>query len=981
MSSRNTRRDAELAQDAADFGANSDDRPDRRQDESGHVTFRLPRNATGPNHTDSNFHQSMVEAVVGLYEEQQDQQRQVVGVGQEDNEEADNELVAEMEQVEATMVDEADEVVVDEQAAEEAFLGEQEAEEPFEEAPLLNVAGNNQQQQLHGGYRGPRGRGGESARGRGRGRGRGRAHGGRGRGHAGGVGGGGVGGRVGGRQGGAPGGRRVELQNPVTLQEMEDGVVDKGVYSKYCNDIIHFSRWMHENELAWFTDHGKAMYDELNLQQEDETKLLRRRRIKEGWMGLLRNAKQHPIVHTEAISPSRVMEGWISKQANQLTLKPLSSAGYGGKRTAIFHLFRVHNGKGPSQDFQDEMTALWKGFSRTNNKRKIRARRPADEPGDEGVLNDDVNEDGEESEVSDEEDDDDRDEFKEGKEPMSPELYRSICKWLLGWGNLEGIFGALFIVLTWNLVCRGNNTAKIRLSHVKWSVFDALTVNFKHTKTDQQGDAKRKKRHLFSNVLEYYIDLPFIMGLYLSSCFSFGQTRGRRLFPGGSSSQAKRISKILSQVLKEHEQEVLNMGYDSISDIGVHSIRKGAASYLASLPGGPSPAAICLRGGWTMGQVKDIYFHQMQAGDEFTGRCISLLNMMSGDFAMSPAFFKEDTDEDLISSTITDVFPHFQSTAGMGRILRMCLASLVFHREKVLAFDANHIARTISLFRDPSKLQPVINKVITVRAWESHRHLSGVPSHIKELVDLQALRVEQSQLSQVIFEKVMLGLTEYFDTRRIGGGEMTEARIREMIAEASKINVDDLVKRMEEKVDSLKTAFQQFTTDSDATRQEDTAGAARTYLLRTNILGQISRLPSDFQFPKGGCYDCWTQWNVGDGERSIPPLRKLGPREFLFIDNLPKTDAEKRSQTGKFRNQRRPSRKIFSDIKFLCKYIESKASEAGVDTTDVSLANVRIMFESAVKHLIIPGEGNRRVDQLKWRTIVKRIRKKLKEGG
>ncbi len=80
-----------------------------------------------------------------------------------------------------------------------------------------------------------------------------------------------------------------------------------------------------------------------------------------------------------------------------------------------------------------------------------------------------------------------------------------------------------------------------------------------------------------------------------------------------------------------------------------------------------------------MGQVKDIYFHQMQAGDEFTGRWIYLLNMMSGDFATSPAFFKEDTDEDLIASTVADVFPHFQSTAGMGQIIRMCLASLVHH--------------------------------------------------------------------------------------------------------------------------------------------------------------------------------------------------------------------------------------------------------------------------------------------------------------
>jgi hypothetical protein len=54
------------------------------------------------------------------------------------------------------------------------------------------------------------------------------------------------------------------------------------------------------------------------------------------------------------------------------------------------------------------------------------------------------------------------------------------------------------------------------------------------------------------------------------------------------------------------------------------------------------------------------------------------------------------------------------------------------------------------------------------------------------------------------------------------------------------------------------------------------------------------------------------------------------------------------------------------DMKFLCHYIESKASEAGVDTSDVGLDNVRKMFKAAVKELIIPGERNHRVDQLKW---------------
>jgi hypothetical protein len=120
---------------------------------------------------------------------------------------------------------------------------------------------------------------------------------------------------------------------------------------------------------------------------------------------------------------------------------------------------------------------------------------------------------------------------------------------------------------------------------------------------------------------------------------------------------------------------------------------------------------------------------------------------------------------------------------------------------------------------------------------------------------------------------------------------------------------------------------------------------------------------------------------VGDAEREIPPLRKLGPREFRFIDNMPKTDAEKRSQRGKHINKRRPSRKIFSDMKFICSYIESKASEAGVDTSDTSLANVRTMYEAAKTELIIPGARNQRANQLKWRTMVFRLRKKLAPGG
>jgi hypothetical protein len=155
-----------------------------------------------------------------------------------------------------------------------------------------------------------------------------------------------------------------------------------------------------------------------------------------------------------------------------------------------------------------------------------------------------------------------------------------------------------------------------------------------------------------------------------------------------------------------------------------------------------------------------------------------------------------------------------------------------------------------------------------------------------------------------------------------------------------------------------------------------------TFVIRTNPRGELSRLPNDFQFPKGGMYDCWVQWNVGHIERSIPPLRSLTPREFTFIDDIAKTQSEKRNQRGprQYKDTRRPSRKTYSDMKFLCNFIQLKASEAGTDTSDRSLDNVRKMFDVAAKELITPGERNARIDQFKWRTMVTRIRKRLKEA-
>ena len=74
------------------------------------------------------------------------------------------------------------------------------------------------------------------------------------------------------------------------------------------------------------------------------------------------------------------------------------------------------------------------------------------------------------------------------------------------------------------------------------------------------------------------------------------------------------------------------MGYQ-LKDLGTHSIRKGAMTYCCGQPGGPPPAAIFLRAGWSMGKVRNVYICWEVGGDQFVDRVLSMANLLSLDLA------------------------------------------------------------------------------------------------------------------------------------------------------------------------------------------------------------------------------------------------------------------------------------------------------------------------------------------------------------
>ena len=125
----------------------------------------------------------------------------------------------------------------------------------------------------------------------------------------------------------------------------------------------------------------------------------------------------------------------------------------------------------------------------------------------------------------------------------------------------------------------------------------------------------------------------------------------------------------------------------------------------------------------------------------------------------------------------------------------------------------------------------------------------------------------------------------------------------------------------------------------------------------------------------------WLKWNIGDTQQGVPPLRLMKAPDFAFMDKKPPLkDQQLKWKTQVGPAKRRPSRKIFADLKFVCEYISKKATEAGMDTSDRSNNNVRLMYEK-VETKLYETVKTKRGTQLKWRTLVTKLRKAARESN
>jgi hypothetical protein len=724
-------------------------------------------------------------------------------------------------------------------------------------------------------------------------------------------------------------------RNEITLETLRDNIVADNTSKAYIGDLATLLMWINDNEPEWLTPHGRRELSALTPEESEGPRRFRSRVITVV-KDLLRNSDSNPIVFLQLVTAPRYMEYIFQLQNKKRPNCYLSKSSYGNQRSALVHLFRMHNRLGMQQDMKNELGGMFNSFFRRITKFPNRRLR------NNNLENDD---------------DGNAGPSQEGKVALSIELYRSICGWLLDFNTQDGIFAYCYLVLTWNLACRAGNTSRILFRDVTWTEsFDSFAIKFSHSKTDQLGEEAKYARHIFSNPLSPIVCPVLALSLYLTCCFNSPQVSSGQLFPGVC--QDARFSNILLKILIDNREAVHAMGY-SVKDIGTHSIRKGAVSYLASLPGGPPAASTCIRAGWTMGKVKDIYMRYVTSGDQFVGRCLSLLSVLRTDFAVSPCHF---TVEDLpwIEESRLLQFPMVGLVVGFEKITRMCLACLLYHYPWLKdTLNVNHVFAQTSYLHRCSELQTMVEYVHVTYPWNDICHVfTGIPPHISVLQELSVIKSKQERLIGEFVEEVSVVIG------RLGsdGGRMTEDNLRNILTEFQR------------------TFMQQINNGNNNATPLEPAGTTinrsetgRTYELHY-FGGEIHRLPRDWLWPRCGVFDLWRQWWIGDSCRKIPPLRILEQRDFRFLNKVPLADDELHGRTGKHKEKRREARKTWCDLKFLMEYVHKKVVEKGAFVREVTPTSVDEMFR-AIAGIFTDSE---REAQIRWSTVVLSLRRRIR---
>ncbi len=343
----------------------------------------------------------------------------------------------------------------------------------------------------------------------------------------------------------------------------------------------------------------------------------------------------------------------------------------------------------------------------------------------------------------------------EGKSPYNLHGYKVICQHFckmkpsghkFTWN--EGLFGALFTVMSVNTIGRSDNISDMLLSNMDW-LNDAMVIRFGTTKADQSGEKTCELKRIYCNPF-----MPEVCAIFHLAVYTWCKRRtadnsenvdNRNLFDGKD--QNKRYYQILTEVVQTQIPAEENLGC-SRSDIGTHSNRKFAESTAASKVDGPSKTHVCLRAGQDVGRTQKSYMFAEDDGDALVGRTVAQLQLNADEFDILAPHFNPETLQELNTygwSNILDGYQHYPPS--FKRIIPFLFATLVYQwREGNLTrlFPDDHPIFKQKIFTNQTLISSIAPKVIFVYAYCQASGISatGVPSLVLISREVRAMKAE-----------------------------------------------------------------------------------------------------------------------------------------------------------------------------------------------------------------------------------------------
>jgi hypothetical protein len=454
-----------------------------------------------------------------------------------------------------------------------------------------------------------------------------------------------------------------------------------------------------------------------------------------------------------------------------------------------------------------------------------------------------------------------------GKSPLPMSLYKLLMKYLICSPTENHRWGQFYGVLTWNLMCRVNNTGTVHVSRINHHN-DSLRFYFATTKTDQEGENCENPIHVYANPTCPEICPILALGVYLLY-FEIGSDG--MIFAGDS--PEKRFSAILGKVLRGGDLTMVMEEHGlPCSKLGSHSMRKGSATYTSSGSAeGPSITSICNRAGWKISNVLDRYLKYERASDQYCGRVVSGLPLEDEKFALLPPHFPYN--DQFVNDAILQCFDSLSDRVEFRSVLRICLASLVYHedwlRENVV-LEAGFFST--NLFGDADLLNSLKARVIS--GYDSpHMTATGIPAHVTQIRGMSEMMEEVKGLRSIMESSVLETvdkMSEMIDGKNFQQGILSQESI---------LNMNQAILDMGESIKDVYDCIRSGESMPTSSRINGTLGLVPSPVQRESLMytwqGAIHYVPENWEMPKVNVRTGWLLWCVGKASDGIPPLRIL----------------------------------------------------------------------------------------------------------